>query len=62
MIRLKDQKNLTNSLMLTQNQIDWKKLPLKDAIKSVKGTGKRQLAIFSDPNCPYCKQLEVELE
>ena len=61
MIRLKDQKNLTNSLMLTQNQIDWKKLPLKDAIKSVKGTGKRQLAIFSDPNCPYCKQLEVEL-
>jgi thiol:disulfide interchange protein DsbC len=61
MIRLKDQKNLTNSLMLTQNQADWKKLPLKDAIKTVRGNGKRQLAIFSDPNCPYCKQLEVEL-
>ncbi len=61
MIRLKDQKNLTNVLMLTQNQLDWKKLPLKDAVKSVRGTGKRQLAVFSDPNCPYCKQLEVEL-
>ena len=61
MIRLKDQKNLTNALMLTQNQLDWKKLPLKDAVKSVRGTGKRQLAVFSDPNCPYCKQLEVEL-
>lgn len=61
MIRLKDQKNLTNALMLAQNQLDWKKLPLKDAVKSVRGTGKRQLAVFSDPNCPYCKQLEVEL-
>ncbi len=61
MIRLKDKKNLSNALMLQQNQVDWKKLPLKDAIKSVKGNGKRQLAIFSDPNCPYCKQLEVEL-
>lgn len=61
MIRLKDQKNLTNALMLTQNQVDWKKLPFKDAIKSVRGNGKRQLAIFSDPNCPYCKQLELEL-
>ncbi|BCU66302.1 hypothetical protein F941_00028 [Acinetobacter bouvetii DSM 14964 = CIP 107468] len=61
MIRLKDQKNLTNTLMLSQNQADWKKLPLKDAIKSVRGNGKRQLAVFSDPNCPYCKQLEVEL-
>jgi thiol:disulfide interchange protein DsbC len=41
--------------------VNWKALPLKDAVKTVRGTGKRQLAIFSDPNCPYCKQLEVEL-
>ena len=61
MIRLKDQQNLTKRLMLEQDKADWKKLPLKDAVKSVRGNGKRQLAIFSDPNCPYCKQLEVEL-
>ena len=61
MIRLKDQKNLTKDLVLKQNSIDWKQLPLKDAIKTVKGNGKQQLAIFSDPNCPYCKKLEVEL-
>ena len=36
-------------------------LPLKSAIKIVKGDGKRQLAVFTDPNCPYCKQLEKEL-
>ncbi|ANF83194.1 thiol:disulfide interchange protein [Acinetobacter sp. NCu2D-2] len=61
MIRLQDQHNLTRDLLIQQNSIDWKKLPLKDALKTVKGTGKRQLAIFSDPNCPYCKQLELEL-
>lgn len=61
MIRLKDQANLTKSLMIRPGQVDWKTLPFKDAVKSVRGTGKRQLAVFSDPNCPYCKQLEVEL-
>ena len=58
---LSDQKNLTKDLVLKQNSIDWKKLPLQDAVKSVRGNGKRQIAIFSDPNCPYCKQLEAEL-
>ncbi|WP_373685904.1 MULTISPECIES: DsbC family protein [Acinetobacter] len=62
MIRLKDQHNLTKDLLIQQNSVDWKKLPLQDAIKSVRGTGKRQIVIFSDPNCPYCKQLEAELK
>ena len=53
MIRLSDQQNLTKALLVQQNSIDWKKLPLQDALKTVRGTGKRQLAIFSDPNCPY---------
>ncbi|OTG63238.1 thiol:disulfide interchange protein [Acinetobacter sp. ANC 4470] len=61
MFRLSDQKNLTKDLVLKQNSIDWKKLPLQDAVKTVRGNGKRQIAVFSDPNCPYCKQLETEL-
>ena len=62
MIRLKDQKNLTKDLVIQQNSMDWKQLPLKDAIKIIKGNGQHQLAIFSDPNCPYCKKLETELD
>lgn len=62
MIRLADKQNLTRDLVLKQNSIDWKKLPLQDALKTVKGTGKRQIAVFSDPNCPYCKQLESEMK
>lgn len=32
-------------------------LPLKMAIKTVKGDGKRVMAVFEDPNCPYCRKL-----
>jgi thiol:disulfide interchange protein DsbC len=41
--------------------VDFDKLPLDLALKEVKGNGKRKLAIFTDPNCPYCKRLEKEL-
>ncbi len=36
--------------------------PLTMAIKRVKGDGKRQLRVFLDPLCPYCKKLEAEFE
>src|SRR5438093_13714696 len=36
-------------------------LPLNDAIKTVRGNGLRLVAVFSDPNCPYCKVLDGEL-
>ena len=36
-------------------------LPLNDAIKTVRGNGQRKVAVFSDPNFIYCKQLEPEL-
>lgn len=42
-------------------KIDVAALPLDKAIKSVRGSGARVLAVFSDPDCPYCKKLEREL-
>ena len=36
-------------------------LPLDSAVKIVKGNGKRQVAIFEDPNCGYCKRLEKSI-
>jgi thiol:disulfide interchange protein DsbC len=41
--------------------VSFASLPLADAIKTVHGDGSRVLAVFSDPNCPYCKMLEGEL-
>jgi thiol:disulfide interchange protein DsbC len=33
-----------------------------NALKLVKGNGKREVAVFEDANCGYCKKLRVELE
>jgi len=42
--------------------VDFKSLPFDLAMKTVKGNGKRQMFIFTDPNCGYCKRLEGELQ
>ncbi len=54
-------KNLTKAREKQLYAIDFESLPLNLAIKKVKGEGKRKLAVFTDPNCPYCKRLEKEM-
>lgn len=56
------QRDITAERLNALNKIDVKQLPLKNAIKTVKGNGKRTLYVFSDPDCPYCKALEQNLE
>ena len=41
--------------------IDFSSLPLKDALVIRQGSGARKLAVFADPNCGYCKQIERDL-
>ena len=41
--------------------VDFKSLPFDIAFKTVRGDGSRQLAVFADPNCPYCKKFEKDL-
>lgn len=58
---MKEQVDLT-----AQRRVDAKKSEfpgqfLGNAIKTVKGDGSRVVAIFSDPDCPYCQKLEGEL-
>jgi thiol:disulfide interchange protein DsbC len=54
-------KNLTEAREKQLYAIDFDTLPLDLAIKNVKGNGKRRLAVFTDPNCQYCKKLEKEM-
>ncbi|HEY3537776.1 MAG TPA: DsbC family protein [Trinickia sp.] len=54
--------NLTEARLAEINKVDFASLPLADAVKVVKGNGSRKIAVFSDPNCPYCKQLEASLK
>jgi thiol:disulfide interchange protein DsbC len=59
---MKTQRDLTAERPEKQQRIDFAQLPLPDAIKTVHGKGERVLAVFSDPDCPYCKRLEAELD
>lgn len=43
-------------------QPDFYSLPLGDAFKTVRGKGTRRMAVFADPECHYCRQLETELD
>jgi len=56
----KDHKDLTAARLEDINRVDWNKLPLKDAIVSGDMNG-TPVAIFTDPECPYCRRLEQEL-
>ncbi len=55
------QQDLTAQRLDELNTVSFADLPLKDALRTVRGDGKRVLAVFSDPDCPYCKRLENEL-
>ena len=55
------QEDLTEPVRANAARLDFKKLPFNDAIKTVRGNGKKIMAVFSDPECPYCKTLEPEL-
>jgi thiol:disulfide interchange protein DsbC len=58
----KAQRNLTAERLEKLSAIDFAALPVKDAFTMVRGNGKRKMAVFEDPNCPYCKQFERELK
>lgn len=54
--------DLTAERLEKLNRIDIATLPLDKAIKVVKGDGSRQLVVFEDPNCVYCKRLQQSLD
>jgi thiol:disulfide interchange protein DsbC len=62
LIDTKNQRNLTEERMQKIMAVDFKSLPVKDAIVIVRGKGERKMAIFEDPNCGYCKRFERELQ
>jgi thiol:disulfide interchange protein DsbC len=58
---MKSQRDLSAERKDSIATIDFDALPLADAMKEVRGNGSRVLAIFSDPDCPYCQKLESDI-
>ncbi len=57
----RNMKNLTEERLQKLTAIKFEDLPFSQAFKVVRGNGRRQLAIFEDPNCGYCKRFEQDL-
>lgn len=56
------ERDLTEERMRKLNAIKFDSLPLDQAVKIQRGNGKRVVAMFSDPHCPYCKTFEKTLQ
>jgi thiol:disulfide interchange protein DsbC len=61
MVDTQTKQNLTEARLNEHGKIDFSVLPVDRAIKIVKGNGSRKFAVFSDPDCPFCQQLEKTL-
>jgi thiol:disulfide interchange protein DsbC len=61
MMDVATEKNLTAERIKQITTIRFDELPLRNAIEIKKGSGAYKFAVFSDPECPYCKSLELEL-
>jgi len=57
---LKSSEDLTQARIDDLSKIKFDDLPLELAVKTVKGNGKRVIAVFEDPNCGYCKRFRQQ--
>lgn len=60
-IDLKTKKDIVEARTQQLMHVDFATLPLDKAIVKIKGDGSRKVAVFSDPDCPFCQELEQEL-
>lgn len=61
MVDLGTKQSVTEQRMQEIAKVDFSKLPLDLAIKQVIGDGSRKIAVFTDPDCPYCKMFEKQV-
>ncbi|RLL50993.1 DsbC family protein [Mariprofundus sp. EBB-1] len=59
---MQEQKDLTQQRLEDINRVEWSSLPLDKAIVSGDKDSKTSIAIFTDPDCPFCKGLENTLK
>jgi thiol:disulfide interchange protein DsbC len=62
MVDVQTKRNLTQDRINSDGALDFSVLPLEDSfISHREGNGDRKIAVFTDPNCGYCKKFEFDL-
>lgn len=52
--------NITTEREIRRTKMVFDGLPFKDAFSIKYGKGTRKVAVFSDPDCPFCQQMEQD--
>ena len=60
MVDLTTKQSITQTRIEQLSVVDWNKLPLAIALRQVIGSGERKIAVFTDPDCPFCQRLEQD--
>ncbi|MBC2693542.1 MULTISPECIES: DsbC family protein [Pseudomonas] len=58
---MQTRQDLTAPKRAAAEKVDVSKFPLADAFTRVKGDGSRKIYLFTDPDCPYCHDLENKI-
>ncbi len=61
MMETATRRNLSSERVDALLRVDTAGLPLDKTIRYSSGKGSRHVYVFSDPDCPFCKQLEKDL-
>ena len=60
LVDLTTKESLTERAVKKLTAVNWNDLPLKIAIRRTIGTGENRIAVFTDPDCPFCQRLEQD--
>lgn len=58
---VRSDRNLTEERLRALKAVKWNSLPFDWTFTIKHGNGRRKIAVFSDPNCPFCRQFEGDL-
>jgi thiol:disulfide interchange protein DsbC len=62
-LRLSDWQDVTAlSSSAPPEKVDFQSIPLKDALVLGSRSAPKKVVVFTDPQCPYCEKLHVELK
>ncbi len=62
LLDIKSKRNLTQEASEELNRIDVSKVPLGDAIVMGDKNAKKKVIVFTDPDCPFCAKLHLEIK
>ncbi|HLX55097.1 MAG TPA: DsbC family protein [Aquella sp.] len=61
LVDLSIKQSLTEEKVKSLASTSWDKIPTKIAIIKIIGKGQRKIAVFTDPDCPFCKRLDADI-